>query len=135
MGRRRMQITIDQLDQAVKEIIDEYHEVLVEEIDKVAKRTAEEGRDYLKKDPAGFNTRWGKKKYTSGWRVSEEKTRVYLSYEIHQHKQPTLTHLLEYGHALKHGGRAKAYPHIDPTAEIVSNKFEKEVYDAVRRIE
>lgn len=127
-------ITVDRLGSEIEKIISKYNDELIEKINVVGKRIAQKGRTVLKNDPAGFNTRWGRNKYTSGWRVSEERTRVTVGYEIHQAKQPTLTHLLENGHAMPNGGRAKAYPHIDPVAEVIAEDFERAVIDVVRNL-
>ena len=66
---------------------------------------------------AGFYRSWDK--YNSGWTytltVKKGKTRV--SYVLHNEKEYQLTHLLEFGHALRQGGRAEAFPHIAPVAE------------------
>lgn len=69
--------------------------------------------------PAGAGQYRSWDKYNSGWTstltVKKGKTRV--SYVLHNAKEYRLTHLLEYGHALRQGGRAQAFPHIAPVAE------------------
>lgn len=49
--------------------------------------------------------------YAKGWRVKKNK---YDDYIVHNATDYQLTHLLEYGHALPQGGRARAFPHIAP---------------------
>jgi hypothetical protein len=45
-----------------------------------------------------------------------------------------LTHLLENGHALRNGGRSKAFPHIKYGEELVQNRIEEIVREAVEKV-
>lgn len=68
-----------------------------------------------------------KGRYASGWAVKREKKSV----KIYNAKSPGLTHLLEFGHAKKNGGRTRAIPHIKPAEERAKTLFLKAVKDVV----
>lgn len=53
--------------------------------------------------------------YQKGWAV----TKTENGFTVHNKKEYRRTHLLENGHQLPQGGRAKAYPHIGPTEQEV----------------
>ncbi len=44
----------------------------------------------------------------------------------------TAGHLLEFGHALRKGGRTRAFPHIAPAEEKAAQILEKEVEAALK---
>lgn len=69
-----------------------------------------------------------RKSYAKGWRLKQDKLRKNrYSVKIHNKTDYQLTHLLEFVHATRNGGRTKAQPHIRPTEEKYSKKFEKEL--------
>ena len=124
--------TIDELDREVLKIIDKYGDDLKWNVVKAARKVARKGREALSQLSKQFDTRWGKGRYSSGWRVKEEIDKWGTTEIIYQWKQPSLTHLLEEGHALWQGGRAKAYPHISVVAEKLPDDFSAECIQAIR---
>lgn len=68
-----------------------------------------------------------KGKYARGWTIKRENKKV----KIYNAKSPGLTHLLEFGHAKKNGGRTRAIPHIKPAEEKAKTLFLKAVKDVV----
>ena len=127
-------VTIDDLDKAVIKIIDQYGKDLQWNVVKAARKVARKGREALSELSKQFDERWGKGKYSSGWRVQEKEDKYGIYEVIYQSKQPMLTHLLEYGHELWQGGRAKAYPHISVVAEKLPEDFSEEVIKSIREI-
>lgn len=70
------------------------------------------------RNAGSFDNRTGR--YRKGWRLQK----VGNNYVIFNATDAPLTHLLEFGHALRNGGRSKAYPHIKPVEQMVINDFE-----------
>lgn len=136
----RRVIKVDDLGEEIKKIIREYGEDLTREIDAVGKKVADKGKQVLRNESAAkFKSRKNLQRYAKGWRVVAEPDRLYVSYEIYNKSQPTLTHLLENGHEMRGWAeglpRFPGRPHIDPVAEELSEDFYREVQDAVQRVE
>ena len=64
-------------------------------------------------------------KYWKSWtsKVTKEKTGDYSV--VLYSKMPGLPHLLEYGHALRQGGRTEGRTHIKPVEETLIEEYEK----------
>lgn len=100
----------------------EVAEAVKEAVDEVSKEAAEEIKKHIT-----FNQRTGK--YIKAFRLK-------TSYEAATEKRKTwyvasphyrLTHLLEYGHASRNGGRVKAYPHIKYGEEYAEANLPKQI--------
>lgn len=105
----------------------EYRDVTVEQFRNIAQEVAKEGRKKLKQtSPRGDGTKKGH--YADGWTVTAIKTGADdFSFVVHNKKKPGLTHLLENGHQLRQGGRAKAFPHIKKIEEWCIEEYERRV--------
>jgi len=90
-------------------------------VDAAAEETSE---DIVKELKATSPKQSGK--YRKSWTF---KKMGYCSYKVYS-KQYRLTHLLENGHALRGGGRAKSIPHIAPVEREFIDKFRKKVEEA-----
>lgn len=86
------------------QVMDEVYEAL----DEVSKET-------VKKLKNASAAQFGKGDYAKGWTRTVEKKRLQTYATVHG-KRPTyaLAHLLEFGHAMRQGGRSRAITHIAP---------------------
>lgn len=139
-------VTVDFLSDAIKEILEEYQEECATTIEQAGKKVAAKGRAALKnesKDKFGYvRTKKNAKgktvpayKYANGWSVAEEIGRLYVSFEIHNRAQPTLTHLLEYGHAMPQGGRFEGREHINTINEQLQEEFVEEIVNDLSKLQ
>ena len=93
------------------------------------KRSVKETADEIRKDisehaPVGKSGR-----YARSWRVKQtEGTATSVTFTVHANKDGyPLAHLLEFGHALRGGGRASAKQHIKPAEERGARSLEEKV--------
>lgn len=66
--------------------------------------------------------------YLKGW--TKKKTRN--GYVVYNRTDYQLTHLLEYGHAKRGGGRVKGFPHIRPAEEQMIDDYTKAVEKVIK---
>ena len=126
-----MNIKPEQLSDAIIKALEEYQGVTEEAAAKGIMTTAEAAVSELQNStPAGAGKYGSWDKYLRGWkRTKLSQTRKGYTEVIHNPKRYQLAHLLENGHALRNGGRARAFPHIAPVAEHA----EKMLIDNIRQ--
>ena len=95
-----------------------------EVIPKIAKEAAARIR---KSAPRGYSG-----DYSKSWTSMTEIDRLSAKATVYA-KSPgyQIAHLLEHGHALRQGGRAKAIPHIKPVEEWAIEESEKRIREAI----
>lgn len=121
-----MKTSIDNLTKVFMDELDKYKDALIENADEAVKLTAKEAAQELRNaNPAGSGRYRSWKAYNKGWTVTQTKRdkREHKSATVHNKDHYQLTHLLENGHALVKGGRARAFPHIAPVAEWAEEKL------------
>lgn len=119
-------ISIDALTEEVIKALNEYKDVVEEDFEEVAKSVAKEGAKKLKATSPRGSGKGRKGHYANGWGVTyERKGNGKFRFTVHNKKKPGLAHLLEHGHQLRQGGRAKAIVHIKPVEEWCNEEFEK----------
>lgn len=125
MGKR---VTIDNLPQAIDEILAEYEGQVYENLDQITKRIGQKGVSAVK---ASTKQTFEGKKYASGWAMQAYKNRVYTTVVIYNKKQAGLTHLLENGHVKANGtgryGFWDGRKHIEPVEQKLIAEYESEV--------
>lgn len=76
-------------------------------------------------------------KYAKGWTVKNAGAKVRSSEGyaklVCNPKSYALSHLLEYGHAKRGGGRVAAKPHIRPATDARMEELQKRIEEAVKR--
>ena len=130
MGKK---VTVDNLASEIVKTLKEVEGMTEEAVEKGITKTAKDAvRDLHNAHPSGSG-KYGSwdKKYNKGWKVMQTKRdkRYHKKATIHNETDYQLTHLLEKGHALRNGGRTRAFPHIAPVAE----KCEDELVSNLKR--
>lgn len=125
MGKK---VTVDNLQSAIDEILDDYEGQIYENLDQITKQIGQKGVEALKNSSKeAFNG----KKYASGWAMAQEKNRLYTTVTIYNKKQAGLAHLLENGHVKANGtgryGFWDGKEHILPVEEKLVDEYESEV--------
>ena len=98
---------------AVNEILEEYGDAAQEAVEVGCKETA---KDASKKLQSAGSFKGGKE-YRKGWTSKVEQTRLGAVAVVYNKTKPGLSHLLEFGHALRDGGRSTAFNFIAPIDE------------------
>lgn len=129
--------------QAVMYELEKYTDDVRKGIQESAERIATEGKTKLQlttyppSSEIGTSkeaTRREWKRYAKRWAVINGSGKNYAKYIIYQNgKTYRLTHLLEKGHETRTGTRTRAFKHIEPVAEYVSQRFSKEVEEIIKK--
>lgn len=124
---RNYKAKLTDLDKVVNDILTDYAGQLTDGMKLAVKTVAENAKEETKAgSPVSKN---GKRrgKYRKGWAVRTEEDRMSASSIVHNRTDYQLAHLLEKGHALRNGGRAKAIPHIKPAEEKAIKELQRMV--------
>lgn len=126
-------VKIDDLTKEINSILESYGEDVAENVEEIATKVAKLGVKKLK-EGGGYTERSGE--YTKDWTYKNQSKKNKALKIIHNRKHYQLTHLLEYGHAVKGGtgrsvtmGNSKAFPHIEPVEDEIVSAFYKGVID------
>lgn len=111
----------------ISKILETYSKDVSEGIKRIAKGIGEDAVRELKSTSPKRN-----RKYAGSWRMKVDKGSNFINIKVHNAKYYRLTHLLEYGHATRSGGRTKAQPHIQPIEEKANQRFVKEVEELIK---
>lgn len=109
----------DELAAGLLEYSEGVTEVIKKAVDTVSKSTAEELKKTSPVRTGAYAKDWAAKK-------AYEDTRSKRN-TVYNKKHYQLTHLLEFGHAKRNGGRVAAVPHIKAAEEKAAQEFEEAV--------
>lgn len=121
---------------ALKSYTEDVEEGISEEVKKVGNDAVQKLQSVVlpSETETGTNTKASKRRnwnnYSKSWENNFEENANYSKSIVHNRKHYQLTHLLEYGHATKNGGRTRAFEHIKP----VSDEAEKTLLDNVEKV-
>lgn len=114
---------------AIAEALTEYDQRIADETKRIADEVAKETVDELKKTSPKLTG-----SYRKGWRKKQtfanERTKRNTVYNQTDYQ---LTHLLEYGHASRNGGRVKAIQHIAPAEQKAIKDLRERITAAARK--
>ena len=111
----------------INQILEAYTQEVTEGIKEIAEAIGEDAMKELKSTSPKRN-----RKYSGSWRKKVDKGSNFINVKVHNAKYYRLTHLLEYSHATRSGGRTKAQPHIQPIEEKANLRFIKEVEELIK---
>lgn len=126
-------ISIYDLNDSIFKVLSEYKENIDEEVKETANKIAKEAKEDLINDsPRSKKER--NQKYYKGWAIKKKinKNGKYVL-AVWNKTNYRLTHLLEFGHNVKNGGKVKAVPHIRKVEEKMSKEFEEELKKKIRK--
>lgn len=130
------------LSNAIMKYLQEYKEDIEEDVVDISNKVTKEARTELKSVSPKANktvklkggTTVAPGSYAKSWSIKNgQKAKEIYSKVVYNRKHYRLTHLLEFGHATRNGGRTKPMPHIRPTEEKYKEEFTQELEKRIKR--
>ena len=126
----------EELQKAIMEYLEDYVEDIEEDVEDTVTEVAKEAKqELIQTSPRSGIAR--NTKYYKGWAikngVKSRTIRNKYSRVIWNKTNYQLTHLLEFGHATRNGGRTQAQPHIRPVEEKYGQEFADLLKTKIRR--
>lgn len=121
-------VKIDQMASAIQECLDEYKEMVTDEMKKAIKSAGKTVKEDINGSAPVLTG-----KYAKSWtsKVTAEDA-VSLEVTVYSPSRYMLAHLLENGHAKRGGGRVRAIPHIKPAEDHGMEQLENDLERALR---
>lgn len=125
-----IKVSPKRFSEEIVDIMYDYMRMTYDKLDDVVHEVALETKDEIKRtSPVGYTG-----EYKSGWIIRQtRKDLCALSYTVANRNRWQLTHLLEFGHAKRNGGRVKAYPHIAPARGKAEKNLESKISEALKQ--
>ena len=116
-------IRIENLDDAVSELLEEYADVTAETL-----KTAVNNAGNLAKKEIQATAPKQTGQYAKSWKARKTReTATNYQVTVYSSSRYRLAHLLEHGHAKRNGGRVRAFPHIAPAEEKAGDQLLSEL--------
>ena len=116
-------IRIENLDEAVSELLEEYADVTAETL-----KTAVNNAGNLAKKEIQATAPKQTGQYAKSWKARKTReTATNYQVTVYSSSRYRLAHLLEHGHAKRNGGRVRAFPHIAPAEEKAEDQLLSEL--------
>ena len=128
-------IKANELQKTVMDYLKNYKEDIEEDVVEVVDDITKKARDELKQSSREKFKLYGRDNpYYRGWAIKLSKRRTGQYHKVIWNKTNyQLTHLLEFGHVTRNGGRTKAIPHIRPIEEKYNVEFVNKLEMKIRR--
>lgn len=124
----------EELQKELLNYLENYKEDIDEDVIETVEEITKKAKEELKQtSPKGKGAR--ATPYHEGWAVKLSKRRTGVYHKVIWNKTNyQLTHLLEFGHATRNGGRTSAIPHIRPVEEKYNVEFVDKLEQKIRRV-
>lgn len=122
-------IKIDQLADTVMKGMEEYAKLAADDL----KADVKKAGDTVKKQIEGSAPK-KTGKYSKSWAVKKTReTADFIQVVVHSKNRYQLTHLLEFGHAKRGGGRTRAFPHIASAEQAGIEQLTRDIERDLRK--
>lgn len=125
----------EDLTKVVMDYLNNYKEDIEDDVVETVDNVTKQAKDELKQLSREKFKLYGREKpYYQGWAVKlkESKSSRYTKV-IWNKTNYQLTHLLEFGHATRNGGRTREFPHIRPVEDKYKVEFVDKLKSKIRR--
>ena len=120
-------VNTDQLAVELSKAVKNYTEDVSKAVDKKVSSTATKVKREIKQDSPRKSG-----EYADGWSRKTSRKNGLIDITIYNKEKPSLTHLLEFGHAKVGGGRVAGIPHIRPAYDKFVPKMEKDIEKIIK---
>ena len=122
-------VRIDQLADAVMKGLEEYAKLATDDLKKDVQKAGKKVKEQIE-STAPKKTG----KYSKSWAVKKTKeTSDSIQVVVHSKNRYQLTHLLEFGHAKRGGGRTRAFPHIAPAEQAGMDQLMRDIENDLKK--
>lgn len=114
----------------IYDILNDYSNDVSDGMHKKGDDVAKQGMQKLKNTSNVYHVRSGN--YNKGWKVKKYESRWSFANIIHNSTNWRLTHLLEFSHNKRNGGKTRAFRHIEPVENECVNDYENGVIKLIK---